>query len=177
MRDLLIAWRSILRHARRTLVTVSALVVGLAGMVVFQGFLGQMMLGFRDGTILSGIGHLQVAAQARYFVDGEFNPFAYGLPDSAAPGGSAREAAGCTRRFPVNGIRGRCGPWRSIRHAPCEGLPTGADVLCPALGEGDGSTGPVQPRDPGGRIRGRARRSRQAGHRRDGRTGSRGKGG
>ena len=47
MRDLRIAWRSILRHARRTVITVSALVVGLTGIVVFQGFLGQMMQGFQ----------------------------------------------------------------------------------------------------------------------------------
>ena len=83
MRALLIAWRSILRHARRTAVTVSALVVGLAGVVVFQGFLGQMMKGFRDGSILGGIGHVQIAQNPRYFVDGEFNPFAYPLKDTA----------------------------------------------------------------------------------------------
>ena len=55
MKVLVMAWRSILRHARRTTATVSALVVGLTGMVVFQGFLGQMMRDFRDGTILSGM--------------------------------------------------------------------------------------------------------------------------
>ncbi len=84
MRDLRIGWRNIFRHARRTVVTVSALVAGLTGLVVFQGFLNQMMQSFRDGTILSGVGHLQIAANPHYFVDGEFNPFAYGFKDSAA---------------------------------------------------------------------------------------------
>ena len=82
--NLLIAWRSILRHARRTTVTVSALVVGLTGMVVFPGFLSQMMRG------LSGRNNpLRRRAPAdrrrpRYFVDGEFNPFAYPITDTDA---------------------------------------------------------------------------------------------
>jgi len=104
MKDLVIAWRSILRHARRTIVTVSALVVGLAGMVVFQGFLGQMMQGFRDGTILSGLGHLQVAASSQYFVDGEFNPFAYGLADSANLEASLEKQPGVSAVFPSTGF-------------------------------------------------------------------------
>jgi putative ABC transport system permease protein len=104
VRNLVIAWRSILRHARRTTVTVSALVVGLAGMVVFQGFLGQMMKGFRDGTILSGIGHLQIAASPRYFVDGEFNPFSYGLKDSAALVASLQKNPDVTAVFPSTGF-------------------------------------------------------------------------
>ncbi|HUI72126.1 MAG TPA: FtsX-like permease family protein [Spirochaetia bacterium] len=104
MKDLMIAWRSILRHARRTIVTVSALVVGLAGMVVFQGFLSQMMQGFRDGTILSGIGHLQVAANPQYFVDGEFNPFAYGLADAKALETSLERQSGVSAVFPSTGF-------------------------------------------------------------------------
>jgi len=104
MKTLVMAWRSILRHARRTAVTVSALVVGLAGMVVFQGFLGQTMQGFRDGTILSGIGHLQVAASPRYFVDGEFAPYAYGMEDASALTASLRKLAGVTAVIPATGF-------------------------------------------------------------------------
>jgi len=104
MTNVMIAWRSILRHARRTIVTVSALFVGLAGMVVFQGFLGQMMQGFRDGTILSGVGHLQVAANPQYFVDGEFNPFAYGFKDSAAVARTLGKQPGVTAAFPSTGF-------------------------------------------------------------------------
>ena len=104
MKNIVMAWRSILRHARRTVVTVSALVIGLAGMVVFQGFLGEMMKGFRDGMILSGIGHLQVAASSRYFVDGEFNPFSYGLHDYARLSGSLAREPGVTAVFPATGF-------------------------------------------------------------------------
>lgn len=104
MKDLVIAGRNILRHARRTVVTVSALVIGLAGMVVFQGFLGEMMKGFRDGMILAGAGHLQVAARERYFIDGEFNPFAYGLADAGAIAQSIAKQPGVSAVFPSTGF-------------------------------------------------------------------------
>ena len=104
MRNLVIAGRSILRQARRTIVTVSALVVGLMGLVVFQGFLGQMMQGFRDGTILPGAGHLQVAARSQYFVDGEFNPFSYGVHDSAGITTGLEKQPGVEAVFPSTGF-------------------------------------------------------------------------
>jgi len=104
MKTLVMAWRSILRHARRTVVTVSAVVVGLAGMVVFQGFLGQTMLGFRNGTILSGIGHLQVAASPRYFVDGEFAPYSYGMNGAAAIQGTLQKLPAVRAVFPSTGF-------------------------------------------------------------------------
>ena len=63
MKNLLIASRNLLRHKRKTLVVLSGLVFGLAGMVVFQGFLGESMRGFRDSDILSGLGHLEVAGR------------------------------------------------------------------------------------------------------------------
>ncbi len=81
MRLLRLAWRNVFRQKRRTLTTLAALVIGLAGLVVFQGYLDQLMVGFRDGTIRSGIGHLQISSDPKYFTDGEFNPFAYSLKD------------------------------------------------------------------------------------------------
>jgi len=81
VRLLRLAWRNVFRQKRRTLTTLAALVIGLAGLVVFQGYLSQLMIGFRDSTIRSGLGHLQVSSAPGYFVEGEFNPFAYTLTD------------------------------------------------------------------------------------------------
>ena len=78
------AWRNVFRQKRRTLTTLGAVVIGLAGLVVFQGYLGQLMKGFRDSTVLSGIGHVQVSSNPQYFVDGEYTPYGYGLADEAA---------------------------------------------------------------------------------------------
>jgi putative ABC transport system permease protein len=76
------AWRNIFRQKRRTLIALSALIVGLAGLVVFQGYIARMMTSFRDSTILGGIGHVQVAGGERYWDDGEYNPYAYLLKDA-----------------------------------------------------------------------------------------------
>jgi putative ABC transport system permease protein len=81
MKTIAMAWRNILRQKRRTLVTLSALIVGMCGVVVFQGYIASLMRSFRDGTIRAGIGHLQIAGSPAYFEDGEFNPYAYALKD------------------------------------------------------------------------------------------------
>jgi putative ABC transport system permease protein len=77
VRILLLAIRNLVRHKRKTFVTLLALILGLAGMVVFQGFLTQAMDGFRDSMILSGLGHVEVAGESGYFEDGETNPYSY----------------------------------------------------------------------------------------------------
>ena len=82
MKTLVMAWRNLLRQKRRTLVTLSALIVGLCGVVVFQGYIASLMGSFRDGTIRAGIGHLQIAGSPGYFEDGEFNPYSYAMKDA-----------------------------------------------------------------------------------------------
>lgn len=82
MNLVVLAWRNVLRQKRRTLTSLSALVVGFTGLVVFQGYLAQTMVGYRDQTVLAGLGHLQVASPG-YFTDGEFSPYRYELADQA----------------------------------------------------------------------------------------------
>lgn len=132
--NLLIAWRSILRHARRTTVTVSALVVGLTGMVVFQGFLSQMMRGFRDGTILSGVGHLQIAASPRYFVDGEFNPFAYPITDTDALMAALERDPDVVAAFPSTGFVAVAGKGDQSATLLVKGFPAHRMYFAPGTG-------------------------------------------
>ncbi len=82
MRTFVMAWRNLFRQKRRTLIALSALIVGLCGVVVFQGYITSMMGRLRDSTIRGGLGHLQIARSPGYFADGEFNPYAYALADS-----------------------------------------------------------------------------------------------
>ena len=135
--NLLIAWRSILRHARRTTVTIFALVIGLTGMVVFQGFLNQMMRGFRDGTILSGVGHLQIAASPRYFVDGEFNPFAYPITDSGALMAALERDPDVVAAFPSTGFVAVAGKGDQSATLLVKGFPARPDVFRARLGSRD----------------------------------------
>ncbi|NNM68182.1 MAG: ABC transporter permease [Spirochaetales bacterium] len=81
MKVILLAWRNIFRQKRHTAATLLAVILGIAGLVVFEGFLHQLMGSFRDSTILSGIGHLQVASRADYWKKGEYSPYSYALAD------------------------------------------------------------------------------------------------
>jgi len=108
-----LAGRNVLRQKRRTLTSLSALVVGLTGLVVFQGYLAQTIVGFRDQTVLSGIGHLQVSSSAGYFTDGEFSPYAYGIADQAEVQRALADDPRVAAVFPSTGftaIAGAGGP-------------------------------------------------------------------
>jgi len=104
MKTLSLAWRNLLRQKRRTLITLSALIVGMCGLVVFQGYIVSLMNGFRESTIRSGLGHLQVAKTAGYFEDGEFNPYAFTLPDSAGLAADLSRRPGVLAAFPSTGF-------------------------------------------------------------------------
>lgn len=82
MKVILLAWRNVFRQKRHTAATLAAVILGLAGLVVFEGFLHQLMGAFRDSTILSGIGHLQVSSSTEYWKKGEYSPYPYALGDS-----------------------------------------------------------------------------------------------
>lgn len=104
MKTIVMAWRNLFRQKRRTLLTLSALVIGLCGVVVFQGYIGSMMRSFRSATIRSGIGHLQVAASSSYFQDGEFNPYAFALKDEQGVMASLRDDPRVLAVFPSTGF-------------------------------------------------------------------------
>jgi len=100
----LLAWRNVVRQRRRTLFALASLIVGLAGLVVFQGYISRTMAGFRDSTIHGGLGHLQIAATEKYYAEGEFNPFAFALPDAAGLARSIASIRGVTAVFPSTGF-------------------------------------------------------------------------
>jgi putative ABC transport system permease protein len=104
MRLVAMAWRNIFRQKRRTLVALSALIVGLCGLVIFQGYIGTMMKGFRDSIIMSGIGHIQVAGGEGYFEDGEFDPYAYAMRDSDQRIAAIAKEPGVQAAFPSTGF-------------------------------------------------------------------------
>ena len=104
MRTIVMAWRNIFRQKRRTMIALLALIVGVAALVVFQGYIARMMSGFRDITILSGLGHIQVAGGERYWDDGEFNPYAYLLKDAQGLMEGLRKESGVVAAFPSTGF-------------------------------------------------------------------------
>ena len=134
------AWRNLLRQKRRTLVTLSALIVGVCGVVVFQGYIVSLMTAFRDSTIRAGIGHLQIAQDPRYFEDGEFNPYAYiGAGGDTLVASLSREK-GVTAAFPSTGFTAIAGKGDKSVTLLVKGYPPQRMFFSPAGGRGDAPT-------------------------------------
>ena len=74
-----IAFRNILRNARRSLMTGSAIMVGTLGLLVFAGATGYLILS-QETISVQRLGHLTVFRDG-YFLFGTGNPAAYGIDD------------------------------------------------------------------------------------------------
>jgi putative ABC transport system permease protein len=134
MKNLLLAARNLTRHKRKTLAVLSALIIGLAGLVVFQGFLSEMMRSWRDTAILGGIGHLQVAGSPGYFDDGEFNPFAYPLPHADDLLDQLSRRPGVKAAFPSTGFVAMVGFGDQSKTLLVKGYPPERMALAPKSG-------------------------------------------
>ena len=66
MRTWRLAWRNVGRNRRRSLLCAGVVVVGFAGFALAGGFMAQSLEGLREGTIRSGMGHMQVAARGAF---------------------------------------------------------------------------------------------------------------
>ncbi len=66
MRTWRLAWRNVGRNRRRSLLCAGVVVVGFAGFALAGGFMAQSLEGLREGTIRSGMGHLQFAARGAF---------------------------------------------------------------------------------------------------------------
>ena len=60
MIELKLAWRNITRHRRKSLMTLLAIMTGVAGIIVFSGFIEANYSGLRESVIRSQYGHMQV---------------------------------------------------------------------------------------------------------------------
>ena len=74
-----IAFRNILRNARRSLMTASAIAVGAVAMILFGEYVAFIMVGLETGAVENG-GHLTVYHKG-YFDFGSGNPSAYSIAD------------------------------------------------------------------------------------------------
>ena len=98
------AWRNLFRQKRRSLATLSALIIGLAGLVIFQGYLSQTMKEYKEETVRTGIGHIQLASSEKYFVDGEYNPYEFPLTNADSLITSLRSVPEVAAVFPSTGF-------------------------------------------------------------------------
>lgn len=80
MKSFTLGLRNILRNRRRTLLTALAIVSGVAGIIVFGGFIEFTFQGLREGTIRTQLGHVQIFREG-YSEKGIANPAAYLIAD------------------------------------------------------------------------------------------------
>ncbi len=81
--ELRLAGRNLLRQRKRTLLSLAAIVVGVAGYLLAGGFIEWIFWAIRESAIQTGLGHIQISARG-YRDAGEADPRAFRLaPDPA----------------------------------------------------------------------------------------------
>jgi len=80
--DLRYAAANLLRQKRRSLVTLSSIVLGGVAIFVFGGFVDYSFWALREQTIRTNLGHIQLYKQG-YLASGEAQPVNYGIADYA----------------------------------------------------------------------------------------------
>ena len=78
-----IAIRNILRHRRRSLITLAVISFGALGLILFGGYKARTFTGLREGTIRTRLGHLQVF-HLGYSRSESRTPMEYSLSDVAS---------------------------------------------------------------------------------------------
>jgi putative ABC transport system permease protein len=81
MRMLNIAFRNIFRQRTRAALTLAAIAMGIAGLVISGGFVDDLLFQLRESTIHSQLGHIQIYRQGQ-FASGGQRPFDFLVEDS-----------------------------------------------------------------------------------------------
>ncbi len=79
--DFSMAARNIVRQRRRSAIAVGAVAFGIAALILASGFIERIFLDFREATIKSQLGHLQIT-RSGYHDAGKADPYAFLLPDT-----------------------------------------------------------------------------------------------
>lgn len=77
--DFHLAFRNIIRQRRRSIIAIASIVFGMTSMILANGFINWMLLEFRELTIRSQLGHLQIV-RPNYHDAGKANPYSFLLP-------------------------------------------------------------------------------------------------
>jgi putative ABC transport system permease protein len=102
---LMLAFRNLVRQMRRTFLTLTAIVMGVVGIVLAGGFVEDIFVQLGEFTIHSQLGHLQVYKKGFYSV-GLRDPYGYLLKDGDALGNlrNRAEIAQVMKRLRFSGL-------------------------------------------------------------------------
>ncbi len=78
--DLLLAFRNVVRQRRRSAIAVGAIAFGITALILASGFIEWIFQDFRESTIKSQLGHLQIVRPG-FHDGGKADPYAFLLPD------------------------------------------------------------------------------------------------
>jgi putative ABC transport system permease protein len=76
------AWRNVVRQRRRTAIASGAIAFGVCALILAGAFIEWIFWATREGTIESGLGHIQIARQG-YHEGGSADPERFRLPEDA----------------------------------------------------------------------------------------------
>ena len=79
--DFNLAFRNIVRQRRRSAIAIAAVAFGITALILANGFIEWIFLDFRESTIKSQLGHLQIVRPG-YHDTGKADPYAFLLPDA-----------------------------------------------------------------------------------------------
>ena len=82
LKALAMAVRNLLRGGRRTVSTLLAILVGLVGLTLLDGYITYSMNGLRWSVIHSGTGHIQVVKSPAFLDEGDSDPFPFMLDNA-----------------------------------------------------------------------------------------------
>ena len=79
--DFSLALRNIMRQRRRSTIALASIALGIAFLILASGFIEHISWGFREATIKSHLGHLQIVRPG-YHDTGKADPYAFLLPET-----------------------------------------------------------------------------------------------
>jgi putative ABC transport system permease protein len=79
--DFALALRNVLRQRRRSAIAIGAVAFGITALILASGFIEWIFKDFRESTIQSQLGHLQIVRPG-YYDTGKADPYAFLLPDA-----------------------------------------------------------------------------------------------
>jgi putative ABC transport system permease protein len=82
--DFKLAFRNLARQRRRSAIAIGSVAFGITALILATGFISWIFEDFRDSTIRSHLGHLQIVRPG-YHDAGKADPFAFMLPEVMPP--------------------------------------------------------------------------------------------
>ena len=118
--DFSLAFRNVVRQRRRSAVAIGAVAFGITALILASGFIEWIFMDFRESTIRSQLGHLQIVKPG-YHDAGKADPYAFLLPDSN-PEKQQSSGLGNQGYFDKSrrhcGLRVFCKPTSAVRPVP-----------------------------------------------------------